>query len=379
MYISKENAQQIVTEISTIINQHVNMMDEGGCIIASTDPQRIGSHHTAAAKIIAEQLEELAIFDDAQYAGARKGINLPVMLGEKIVGAIGVTGEYDEVSKYSRILKKMTEILLLENYSTEQKKLDERIRSRFLSDWLNYDGIAYSRVLLDRGNRVGIDITVPRRVFVAEIVDIARYGDSMEGQRLIDAANQVTRRMVEGLPHGVFSKTTYTMIGIVPDAPDADMLRLGERLRRAILRELKVEVKVGVDQAGGLLKTAYQRAGKALAACKYSEGGVYFYSDSTFEIFMDEVSNLSKREFLRRVFRGFSDQEVEGWIQLLTVYYNANASIKSAAEELFIHKNTLQYKLNKLAETTGYDPRRYRDAALYNLAIQFYDEGRLLS
>ena len=51
----------IVTNISNIINQHVNMMDEHGMIIASTDSGRIGTFHEAALRIISENLDSLTL------------------------------------------------------------------------------------------------------------------------------------------------------------------------------------------------------------------------------------------------------------------------------------------------------------------------------
>ena len=49
----------------------------GGCAwnIASTDESRIGSYHGGAAKIAAENLDELRIFRDDEYAGTRRGTN----------------------------------------------------------------------------------------------------------------------------------------------------------------------------------------------------------------------------------------------------------------------------------------------------------------
>ncbi len=38
-----------------------------------------------------------------------------------------------------------------------------------------------------------------------------------------------------------------------------------------------------------------------------------------------------------------------------------------------MHKNTVQYKLRRLAEQTSYDPRRLKDLNAYILAVQFYD------
>lgn len=48
MYISTQSAQQIVSEISSIVKQHVNMKDAQGYIIASTDHSRISNFHEGA-------------------------------------------------------------------------------------------------------------------------------------------------------------------------------------------------------------------------------------------------------------------------------------------------------------------------------------------
>lgn len=42
MHISKNSATQIVEEISKLVKQNINLMDETGHIIASRDKSRIG-------------------------------------------------------------------------------------------------------------------------------------------------------------------------------------------------------------------------------------------------------------------------------------------------------------------------------------------------
>ena len=42
MHISKNSATQIVEEISKLVKQNINLMDETGHIIASCDKERIG-------------------------------------------------------------------------------------------------------------------------------------------------------------------------------------------------------------------------------------------------------------------------------------------------------------------------------------------------
>ena len=85
MHISKTSAKQIVNEISKLVKQNINLMDEKGCIIASCDKDRIGQFHEGAFKIITEKLDEYYITDELATETARKGLNLPLELDGEIV------------------------------------------------------------------------------------------------------------------------------------------------------------------------------------------------------------------------------------------------------------------------------------------------------
>ena len=49
-------------------------------------------------------------------------------------------------------------------------------------------------------------------------------------------------------------------------------------------------------------------------------------------------------------------------------------SFSAAAEKLYMHKNTLQYKLKKLEECTGYDVRLPSNSAVFYIAILFFHD-----
>ena len=51
-------------------------------------------------------------------------------------------------------------------------------------------------------------------------------------------------------------------------------------------------------------------------------------------------------------------------------YYQNDRSVAQAAEKLYIHKNTLQYKLNNIYTKSGFNPRNFEDAVLLYLAIR---------
>ncbi|WP_312644937.1 sugar diacid recognition domain-containing protein [Hydrogenoanaerobacterium sp.] len=380
MQISKDNAMKIVTEISGIINQHVNMMDERGIIIASTDPQRVGTFHAGAAQVISGRLEELIIQNDTEFEGTRKGINLPIVFADEVVGVIGITGEREQVVKYGQIIKKMTEILLLDTNAKELKKIDDRIRARFLDEWVYGDAGSINQPFIERGMRLGIDITLPRRVLVASIIELRNYSDNPEGQRLIDNVNKTVRHMMEQTSGGVFMKTAIQLVCLVPDCPDKQMGQLAKRIAEKVHKGFGVRLAIGIDSRSvgySLIHQSYIKAEKALQACVSScDKEPRFYNDINIELFMGDIPKATKEEFVRRVFRGCTPEEISSWIPLLQTFFDRNGSIGLTAQHLFMHKNTLQYKLKKLQELTGYDPRSLSNAALFQLAIQFYNENR---
>lgn len=81
MHISKQQAMKTVTEISAIIQQNVNIMDQNGIIIGSTDSSRLGTFHEGAKQVIDKRLEMLVINSSSEYTGSCPGINLPIFSG----------------------------------------------------------------------------------------------------------------------------------------------------------------------------------------------------------------------------------------------------------------------------------------------------------
>ncbi|HUC20409.1 MAG TPA: helix-turn-helix domain-containing protein, partial [Candidatus Polarisedimenticolaceae bacterium] len=71
------------------------------------------------------------------------------------------------------------------------------------------------------------------------------------------------------------------------------------------------------------------------------------------------------RELLERL--GQSD----GIIQTLESFFSHNMGLTQTASELGIHRNTLVYRLDRIAETLQLDPRTFDDAVQIKLAILF--------
>ena len=176
--LSQQGAQAIVEEVGAIVGQNINMMDPEGYVIASTDPERIGTLHEGARKIIREHLDELYVRDEEATFTSRPGLNLPVYQAGSIAGVIGITGRYEEVAGYGQIVKKMVEILIRENVWQDERRMGQRVLNRFLEDWVLGSGLLQPRVLEERGFALGIDISVPRRVMVAGVRNFQEYAST---------------------------------------------------------------------------------------------------------------------------------------------------------------------------------------------------------
>ena len=99
-----------------------------------------------------------------------------------------------------------------------------------------------------------------------------------------------------------------------------------------------------------------------------------FYSEINMEIFADEVPDASKLKYIKRIFNGYTLQELHDVLSMLELFYENNGSVTKTAAKLYIHKNTLQQHLKKIAARTGYDPRSLSGSAIFYIVIYFYHD-----
>ncbi|MDF2942095.1 MAG: transcriptional regulator, CdaR [Herbinix sp.] len=378
MYISKRNATYIVQEISKIIGEKINMMNADGVIIASTDVNRIGDFHAAAKELIDHKLQEVVVKSEREYEGARPGLNLAINFQDEIVGVIGVTGPYQEVSKYGQIIKKMTEILILDQYYKEQKDRDKRIKERYLDEWMFGESKNITPQFVKHGNSMQIDITLPRRIMAVSFITLEH--NTAEEQSIIDSSEKIIIDLVREDKNSITLKSGMELLCAIEDCSDLEMIKLAEHMKKEIESRYRIKFCCGIDsncEGYAFIHNSVIKAVKALkTSLRSPQKGIRLYTSITMEIFQSELSSNIKREYITRIFKDCTLEEIDQWIGLLNIFYEEEGSIAAAAQRLFIHKNTLQYKLNKIRERTGYDPRSIRYSSLFYNAIHFYQDER---
>lgn len=81
------------------------------------------------------------------------------------------------------------------------------------------------------------------------------------------------------------------------------------------------------------------------------------------ELILNELQAINRKEALALILSGTGITE-----EFIVEYLKYDLNVSKAAKEMFIHRNTMNYKLDKLKELSGFDLRSFNDAyILYSL------------
>lgn len=374
MSLSQPLAMKIVEELSTILSQHINFIDKEGWIIASSDRARIATMHMGAKKLIDEQLPFLVIHNDEEFPGAKKGVNLPIVVDNEIVGVIGITGEKERVEKYGEIIRKLTQMYISDENQRVARSQEEKIVTRFLENWLMHAHAAHESNFTDVAASIGVSLSTPRRIVMASFVD-QDNANLKDKQAKLDSATQYMRRMFSGQRDTYALRIGTRHVFLIHNASDEAIFEQCKLIQDAIKRQFDWDVRFGYDAATFdpfHAHANYIQAKKALhAAIVVPTNPIRGYQDLYLELLLSEISTPLRHEFIDKLFKSMDFKLVHEAMHYVDVLYACEGSLSQAATKLFIHKNTLQYKLNKLSEQTGYDPRHIASIPLYTLASIF--------
>lgn len=374
MRISHTDAQQIVTEMKASIHHDVNIMDENGIILASTNMTRQGRLHQGALQIIRENLPSLTIWQDEPERGVQRGINLPVVLDGRVEGVIGVTGDPKEVSVFGDVIKRMTEIMLESTRQREQIDLLERAKSLFLENWLFSKELDWAEFEV-RGRLLDIDINHPYTVVLLQLED--ESGVTTRTEDLKEMRNSLILRMVQNHlrdNRGHFCAVVHNRVIVLLCQVERQVaFQKTSSICQDIESYYGLKMSAGISDRSGSpfdIRRCYLEAKTAGAVAAQSNSEqVLFYDQVYLEFVVQSIPTSVRQDLYRLVFAACTPQEREEFAQTIRLYFAHDGDIKKCAEALFLHRNTFQYHIDRIKRKTGYCLTVPKDAMLLYLAI----------
>lgn len=165
-------------------------------------------------------------------------------------------------------------------------------------------------------------------------------------------------------------KDGYCVVTLFSSVKDdyASVGKYASVLREAIKEELSVYVKIGYGGAVESFKEVELSYKQALLAIKqgklFSDKNVYSYPEYLPIKILKNISNTEKNALLKSYKYVLDDEELSS---TANEFLNCDLNVRMASKRLFIHRNTLYYRLAKIEEITGLDVKKFSDAMTFRL------------
>jgi carbohydrate diacid regulator len=368
MHLSPKLASKIISEVQEVVKEDIILVDINGIIISSTDKSRIGSFHEGAT-IVIKSKQKLYI-DQAKakvLKGVKAGINMPIMFNKQVIGVIGITGEPKQVEPYAELIRRMTELIIQEAYYTERNEWEIRGIESYLYEWINATSV--DKDFLERGVMLGIP------VYEAHICTLME----LEIQTLNnDDIHRIQKEIIQ-LFYTIFGKEKHFIVRwgqerflILKKMDDSykqnyfhsQLKNFKNRFESRY--ESSLAIGVGKTVCKHVINKSFKEAQKALKVAQ-KNNDIVFYDDLILEIILEDIPAEIQKDFLKRTIDLMKEDKI--LIETLQHYINNNQSIKRTAEEMNIHINTLHYRLNKIEELTGINPKTTEGIVIFYIAL----------
>lgn len=356
--IVSADAQAIVDEIMRRLGRNVNLMDGKGVIIASGDRSRIGETHDGAVQVLRSRMPLAVTGAEARrMRGTRAGVNLPVRIGAEIVGVVGVTGEPDEVGDMAGAVALMTELMITQQAMRAEAEWRARARVQIVADLLA--GRLTAAQWQQRLRLAGVRPAAPYSVFAL------RLGHETSPE-VMGTADLLYRQLGRGAEQVLAAADVTGTLWAVAGAPAATSLR-GPLLdlRRDLPGACLLDAGVATDFDALLEKVRLGR----LALRRRTLPPETTLPEEEVSVLLAEVPREVGGAAVDRIL-GPLPGELR---RTLAAYFAHDRHVTEAARELNVHRNTLIYRLGRITDLTGRDPRRFEDAVALRVALYLSD------
>lgn len=295
-----------------------------------------------------------------------------------------------------RLARALVELVAGEIESTAAESGNrERSSHHLIYRWLTDDQIPAATIERE-ASQMNIDLSPPRAAIVIDAGDFII--DRGNPRAIVRRADHVIRSAVSffELPNAaicawngereiVLLKASDTQnlaswagTAEAPDPPHTSWMNLtalkraGRALQGRVQASTGATVTIGIGRyhpgARGLAQSyADARAALTLGRRFQRESRVHCLDDLGAAAFIGLADEATKTSLARHL---LSPLDLEpDLFRTLEVFLDANCSPSVTSSRLAVHRNTLAYRLDKIATLTGLDPRQFEDAVQARLAL----------
>jgi carbohydrate diacid regulator len=313
--------------------------------------------------------------------------SLVINNNKKKVGYLYIDEDIKIVREIGKALKSMAESILKQEYYTNILTADEKRIDQLLYEYLKTETFA-KKELYQTLESFGINLAKHRQALVIEIMDDGYLSNYDTIAKLNQREQKIAKvkREIAFLLNSFYTHHKENIIGYMggnyfvilkdlgenPDEYMTDFEKTVNSLFQNIKETLRTEITVGVGDYKNTKDGVIESYEEALTAINFGKqnwgGGKVFHFDSfgvVAPLFSGvNVHNIAHSESIVKKLTDVPDLK-----KTLEIYFKKNISLLETAKELKIHRNTLIYRLDKISQLTGFDPRKFNDAFQLKVAL----------
>lgn len=386
-------APTIISDMTKMIDHPISITDEKGYIVGATDDRRIRTLHKPSLDIIAKN--DTVSFDSEQVTHLENvlpGVAAPILFHKRPIGVLGIIGRPEEVGPFIQPVKNYIELYCLDTLNLDLNKLENRSVSTLVKYLIHPDLSGRLDHVAQLADLLGFDLSMNRVCFlywIEETADSLRTHRSNPGED--NRIQTVFSHHVDRLKYyctddrqDIFSiLNPHQFIVLKTIHKNEEMPALLERFKKKTADlaryfndkyRLKVTVSVGSPQHSDHLDVSYQHAVNTVNVGKCAERTSHFlYYDDLDVNIRSLMMNLTlyEKERLHAAFhRFFGDSHFDILAQTFTTYCQCSMNLSETSRKLFLHRNSLVYRLNKIARLTSLDVSNFEHCFYLYFAIK---------
>ena len=162
---------------------------------------------------------------------------------------------------------------------------------------------------------------------------------------------------------------------ITPTTEKEDLLKIARQIEQTLHTELFIKTMIGIGTVASHLREladSYKEAQVAIEVGKVfdTEKTIINYENLGIGRLIYQLPTTLCEIFLSEVFKKNSidtlDQET---LFTINKFFENNLNVSETSRKLFVHRNTLVYRLEKIKKLTGLDLRQFDHAIVFKVAL----------
>lgn len=301
-----------------------------------------------------------------------KYIMLPIKSHDVVYGTIIAKCINNDTKNSLTILNSIASICtLIYTNSSRLKKIELAKKQEYVNDLITWN-FRNVDVAIKLGLEIGWNILNKETLITINLNDIQEKLD-IDNKDFIKLINEILyvkiKTIVREENENNLVALRSDMFIILLEADNSNInaraKALGYRLLDCCKKTLSGSVSIGISgkiQNCKYISTAYKEASDTAKVGRYFLGGnrVVCYDELGFYGMFNEIINLNKFDNIKdRMFKKLKDYDKKDNSELyktlkVLIYNNMNS--QKTADDLYVHKNTVNYRKNKIKELLGYEP-----------------------